>query len=74
MALALLDLNGGDEVAHRQQQFRIFRDRENPMENRQQQFRIFRDRENPMENLSKRAIPIQNIKRPQCQMINTIIA
>ena len=32
MALALLDLNG-DEVVHRQQQFRIFRDRENPMEN-----------------------------------------
>ena len=30
MALALLDLNG-DEVVHRQQQFRIFRDRENPM-------------------------------------------
>ena len=53
MALALLDLNGGDEVVHCQQQFRIFRDRENPMENRQQQFRIFRDRENPMENLSR---------------------
>ena len=32
MALALLDLNG-DEVVHCQQQFRIFRDRENPMEN-----------------------------------------
>ena len=30
MALALLDLNG-DEVVHHQQQFRIFRDRENPM-------------------------------------------
>ena len=30
MALALLDLNG-DEVVHRQQQFRIFRDRENPV-------------------------------------------
>ena len=32
MGQALLDLNG-DEVVHRQQQFRIFRDREKPMEN-----------------------------------------
>ena len=32
MALALLDLNG-DEVVHRQQRLRKFRDRENPMEN-----------------------------------------
>ena len=32
MALALLDLNV-DEVVHCQQQFRIFRDRENAMEN-----------------------------------------
>ena len=32
MALALLDLNG-DEVVHRQQQFKFFRDRVSQMEN-----------------------------------------